>query len=332
MCVAVALPGCGGGDGNEDALVVYVAHDQVFSEQVLKAFTAETGIPVKARYDTEATKSLGLTELIKQEASNPRCDVFWNNLLLGTAELADEGLLEPYEGPSWQRVPARFKDPQGRYVGFAGRLRVWIVNTDRVPDPTPEQIVERMAASDLSRVAMAKPIFGTTLSHMTVWWNRWGGDATRERFADWRQRGLIVQGGNGTVMNLVAQGTCDFGLTDTDDYFVAVDADKPVTMLVYQLPEAEGAAILIPNTAAIVKGTQRRKWAERLVDYLASEEVELRLAKSQARQLPLGPTDPTRLPPEVAEMMPHVETAVPLTDLVSDRAATLEWLKTEHRD
>src|SRR5262252_3639724 len=44
----------------QTALVVYCAHDSIYAEQIFKSFEQETGIPVEVRYDTEATKSLGL--------------------------------------------------------------------------------------------------------------------------------------------------------------------------------------------------------------------------------------------------------------------------------
>src|SRR6185369_17457908 len=69
-------------------LVVYCAHDAEFAEAILKKFEFQTGIPVIVKYDTEATKSLGLTEQIIQDGAHPRCDVFWNNELLGTLDLA----------------------------------------------------------------------------------------------------------------------------------------------------------------------------------------------------------------------------------------------------
>src|SRR5687767_9000769 len=66
-------------NGVRNSLVVYCAHDAVFADAVISEFQQRTGIKVSPRYDTEATKSLGLTELIVREQSSPRCDVFWNN-------------------------------------------------------------------------------------------------------------------------------------------------------------------------------------------------------------------------------------------------------------
>ena len=78
---------------HRDALVVYCAHDSIYADQILHEFEQQTGISVAVRYDTEATKSGGRVELLLQEKAHPRCDVFWNNELLGTLQLADEDML-----------------------------------------------------------------------------------------------------------------------------------------------------------------------------------------------------------------------------------------------
>src|SRR5262249_52592039 len=154
----------------------YCAHDREFSEEILKEFERRTGIVLDVRYDTEATKSLGLVNQLLLEREHPQCDVFWNNELLGTCQLQQEGLLEPYRGPGFARIPERFRDELGHWVGFAARLRVYIVNTDRCAADVDE-IENRLAdAPDLTRVAIAKPLFGTTLTHYTVLRNFWGAE------------------------------------------------------------------------------------------------------------------------------------------------------------
>src|SRR5947209_1755784 len=49
---------------DRDKLVVYCAHDAVFAEAILRDFEKQSGIPVAVKFDTEATKSLGLVEQI----------------------------------------------------------------------------------------------------------------------------------------------------------------------------------------------------------------------------------------------------------------------------
>jgi hypothetical protein len=61
---------------HRESLVVYCAHDSIYADSILREFERETGISIAVRYDTEATKSLGLVELLLQEKAHPRCDVF----------------------------------------------------------------------------------------------------------------------------------------------------------------------------------------------------------------------------------------------------------------
>src|SRR5580704_16872619 len=134
--------------GKQNALVVYCAHDSVYADSILKDFEAKTGIPIVIQYDSEATKSLGLVSQLKFEKDDPHCDVFWNNELLGTVDLANEGILEPYKGGGYERIPGQYKDEQGRWTGFAARMRVWIVNKNAIP----------RGGTPVALVCQAKPI------------------------------------------------------------------------------------------------------------------------------------------------------------------------------
>src|SRR5262249_38990021 len=162
-----------------------------------------------------------------QEREHPQCDVFWNNELLGTCQLQGEAILQPYRGPGFERIPERFRDPDGFWTGFAARLRVFIVNTDR--GPADEHPIENRLANgpDLTRVAIANPLFGTTLTHYTVLWHVWGAEKLRKWHEGTRLRGIREVAGNAATKSLVADGACDFGFTDTDDFFVAKDEGKP---------------------------------------------------------------------------------------------------------
>jgi iron(III) transport system substrate-binding protein len=306
------------------SLTVYCSHDAVYSESVLRRFERETGIPVRIKFDTEATKSLGLIEQLIREKDAPRCDVFWNNELLGTMDLHERGLLEPYKGPGHARIPAAFKDADGYWTGFGARLRVWIVNTNNVDAAGLEDALR----GSLERVTVAKPLYGTTLTHYSLLWHLWGGDKLQQWHRDWRARGVKEADGNGKTKNLVAAGVCDFGWTDTDDFFVAKDERKPVTMKPVTLEN--GSTVCIPNTVSIVKGSRNIEGARKLVDYLLSAESELALANSAARQVPLGPVDEAQLHDDVRALIPWAAKGADLSGVGAARAECLAWLKREY--
>ena len=87
--------------------MVYSALDREFSEPILERFTQETRIRALPKYDLESAKTVGLTSAIIAEASRPRCDVFWNNEILNTLRLKEQGLLEVYHSPLADTYPAR---------------------------------------------------------------------------------------------------------------------------------------------------------------------------------------------------------------------------------
>lgn len=308
-------------------LVVYCAHDSIYAESILREFTRQTGIAVAARYDTEATKSLGLTELIIREKDAPRCDVFWNNELLGMLDLQERRLLQPYRGSGYARIPASFKAADGSWTGFAARARVIIANTAKI-GTTPPNLDNLLPGSDRSQIALAKPLYGTTLTHYTVLWRLWGAERVKAWHREWHEGGIREVNGNAAVKDLVAEGACVAGYTDTDDFFAAKDAGKPVAM--HPVRVDGGKTIAIPNTVAIIRGARRELQAQALVDFLLSEETEIALARSKARQIPLGDVPERRLPAEVREMRPWVREGVDLTTLGAARAECLAWLKSQY--
>ena len=309
------------------ALVVYCAHDSIYADRILKDFKERTGIPVAIRYDTEATKSLGLTELIIREKDAPRADVFWNHELLGMLDLQERRLLQPYRGPGHARIPAAYKAADGSWTGFAARARVIIANTAKI-GTTPPNLDSLLPGSDRSQIAIAKPLYGTTLTHYTVLWSLWGGERVKAWHREWHEGGIREGHGNAVVKDLVAEGACVAGFTDTDDFFAAKDAGKPVAM--HPVRVDGDRTIAIPNTVAIIRGARREQEAQALIDFLLSEETEIALARSKARQIPLGKVPERRLPAEVREMRAWVREGVDLTTLGAARAECLAWLKSEY--
>src|SRR4051794_25189876 len=100
VLAATALSGCHRSEAEQPEVVVYTALDREFSAPIFAEFTKMTGIAVRAKYDTESTKTVGLTEAIISERARPRCDLFWNNEILNTVRLERAGLLRPYHSPA----------------------------------------------------------------------------------------------------------------------------------------------------------------------------------------------------------------------------------------
>lgn len=281
-------------------VVVYTAHDKQFSEPILQAFEAETGIRVRPVYDTEAVKTVGLVNRLLAERARPRADVFWNNEILRSIQLKNEGLTAPYESPAGADIPDHLKDPEGHWTGFAARARVILVNRDILPnrEDWPRSVSDLADPAWAGRAAFAKPLFGTTNTHAAVMWTLAGPGPAREF---WTQTfdNAVMEAGNAQARDAVVAGEVAWCLTDTDDAHGAV-LDGANVAIVYPEdgPSGEGT-LYIPNTLVLIRNSPNPENGKALIDYLLSREVEGRLAASRSAQLPTRPgiPGPPRLDP-----------------------------------
>ena len=267
-------------------VVVYTSVDQVFSEPVFQRFEKETGIRVRAVYDTEETKSTGVLNRLVAEGENPQADVFWSGDPVRPFVLIDRGLVDPYLSPQAQRIPSDFKAVDGTWTGFAARARVLLVNRERLGDRAMPLSVRSLADPRWrGEAAIANPLFGTTTMHVSAWFSTWGKEAAIAFLDSLKENQVKIASSNGEVKRLVVAGEATFGLTDTDDAFVAVQSGAPVEV-VYPDQEEMGALIM-PTVVVDVHGGPNPENGRRLIDYLLSAGTESFLSESAAH-MPIG--------------------------------------------
>src|SRR6266540_4071336 len=122
----VTLAGCRGGPSREPAarpasdstVVVYSSADKEFAQLVFKAYEQKTGVKVLPLYDTEETKTAGLTARLVAEKAHPKADVFWSSDTSRALALADQGIASQYSSPEAAAIPARYKSGAGLWTGF----------------------------------------------------------------------------------------------------------------------------------------------------------------------------------------------------------------------
>jgi iron(III) transport system substrate-binding protein len=302
----VAMIGCHSEPAKPPEVIVYTALDQEFSEPIFEEFTKATGIVVRAKYDTESTKTVGLTQAILAERERPRCDLFWNNEILNTLRLEHEGLLRAYASPAAADYPASTRSPQGTWYGFAARSRVLAVNTNLVSEARrPKSIQDLIDPQWYENVGIAKPLFGTTATHAACLAAVWGEEKTQEFFKAVKRNARIM-GGNKQVAQAVASGELAFGLTDTDDALAEVANGMPVAIVYPDQAEGELGTLFIPNTLALIKGSEHPDAAQKLLDWLLSSDVERKLADGPSAQIPLrtgvAASDRVKTPEQVRPM------------------------------
>jgi len=307
-------------------VVVFTAHDRIYSEPILAEFQRRTGITVEPVYDAEAAKTTGLINRLLARRDDQECDVLWNNEPTQTASLAQAGVLEPYRSPSAARIPATYRDPQDRWTGFAARVRLFVYNTKKFPtNPPPASLATFTDPAYRGQGVIALPYYGTTFTHVGVLHQRRGAVWLKDWFTRAKDNGTAFAPGNGAACELVASGERSFGLTDTDDAHRAILEGKPIA---FAIPDAaEIGPILMPNTVALVKGAPHGAEAKQLIDYLLSADVERRLAEMDGAQIPLGEDLRDVATPWASILKDATLKGLPTEDIARSRKELIELLR-----
>lgn len=277
LLALLGLAGCGGERGPE--VVVYCAQDQVYAEPLLGEFTRSTGIRVRALFDSEAVKTVGLANRLLAEQAKPRADVYWGNEELRTRQLAAVAVFRASNG--WSTFGSRSRC----LVIHTGLVATVPAASTGMPATAPRSLVELTNAVWKGRLSLALPLFGSTATHFLVLRQQWGEAAWREWCRALLANEPFLEEGNSPVVRRVGRGEAWIGLTDTDD----VRAGQKNGLPVAALPPGPGM-LALPNTVGLVRGGPHPAEADRLAAYLLSEPVRKQLEEAGALEVssPVG--------------------------------------------
>ncbi|MBN1123477.1 MAG: extracellular solute-binding protein [Sedimentisphaerales bacterium] len=286
--VLFSINGCGKGDETKaHEVVLYCSVDQNIAEPIIAVFEKETGVKVLARYDTEASKTVGLVQKIRAEAARPVADVFWSSEIFYTIQLADEGLLASYKSDTTEKWPAVFKDAQQQWFGLALRGRVIGYHTERVSDEeAPKSLEDLLDPKWKDRIVIANPDRGTTGGDVASWFVEYGPEKATTLLKNLASNGIRVVEGNSTAVRMVANGQADLCLTDTDDVYAIQRNGGKVALM--PLDRNSKGTLAIPNTCAVLKGAPHPATASMLVEFLLVGSAERMLLESDSHNWPVG--------------------------------------------
>lgn len=246
---------------SKPSVVIYAAQDQVYAEPILKEFERQTGIKVRAIYDSEATKTVAIANRLLAERSHPQCDVYWGNEELRTRQLAARNV---------------FRETNG-LVAFGYRSRRIAVSATTNLTLTPTSLLDLTNAAFRGQIALAYPLFGSTATHLMALRQHWGA----AEFESWC-RALVankpfIVDGNSVSARMAGNGQVSVALTDSDDIAAEIREGGKLASL-----PLNAESLLLPNTVAVIRGAPNPTAAQRLFEYLQSRVVTEKLVKAGA--------------------------------------------------
>lgn len=246
----------------ETEVIAYCAQDQEYAEPIFQDFEKATGIKVRAVYDNEAVKTVGLANRLLAERGHPECDVFWGNEEMRTRQLAAHGV---------------FRETNG-WTAFGYRSRRVVINTNHLSAAeAPHSLLELTNAIWRGKVAFAYPQFGTTATHFHALRQLWGDAHWQAWCRALEANKPFLVDGNSVVVKFVGQGEAWIGLTDSDDIAGGQREGLPIIAL-----PMTAETLLIPNTIGITRGAPHPHAAQKLFDYLRTRRVVERLIAARA--------------------------------------------------
>jgi len=300
---------------------LYTARHYASDAVIYEAFTCATGIRVQ-KIEVPADQLLARLQA-EGDASPADVVVIQDAGAMGQA--ANAGYIVPFQDAVIdQRVPAQWRDPQGRWFGIARRARIVAYDTRRV---RPEEITDY---ADLASPRFHGQVCVQTsdavynLSLMSALIDRWGS----ERALAWA-RGIVAnmarppQGSDSDQIKAVAAGQCQVAITN-HYYFLRLAesedaADRAVVehvALAFPQIAGQGSHFNLSG-AGLGAHAPNRENAIRFLEFLTGPEAQRTFA-TETNEFPT--TTEAQMPDDVAAYSHHAADPLPLPAYAEHRA------------
>lgn len=266
---------------------------------VLKEFSEKTG--VQAPSDP---KNSGQTlAALEAESAAPQADTAYYGIVFGI-EAAEKGLVEAYQPPGFDEIPAALKNAEGEWMAVHEGAIAFLVNTDElgntpVPqcwsDLTAEEYAGKVGFLDPTQAAVGYSV--STAANLSLGGTLENWDPGIEYLAELNNNGLILPAQTATAM--VQQGEIPILIdADFNGYKLKNIDQAPIEVVI----PCEGS-ISVPYVMSLVKDAPRPEAGKALIDFVLSDEGQQRFAESFLRPIRAIEIDPD----VAAQMLPDSE-------------------------
>jgi iron(III) transport system substrate-binding protein len=271
LALALLVAGCGGDDGGSESgatLTIYSGREEEIVEPLFEQFEKSTGTKLEVRYGDSAELAATLAE----EGDNSPADVFFAQDAGALGAVAEEGRLAELPDDLLGRVDDSYRDPQGRWVGTSGRVRVIAYNTDEVREgELPDTIAGFTDARWKGKLGVP-PTNASFQAFVTAYRLAESEEAARNWLEDIKKNDPKFYEKNSQVVEAVAAGEIDAGFVN--HYYVGLwkeeQLDAPVEN--HFLRAGDPGALVNVAGVGVVDGTDDEDAAREFVDFLLSEE------------------------------------------------------------
>lgn len=285
---------CSSSDDDATTVTIYSGRTENLIGPILEEFEADTGIEVSVNYGESADLAL----LISEEGDKTPANVFLSQSLGAVEFLDQQELLVPMSTEILNLVPAEVRDDQGHWIGFSGRQRVLVYNSDLVDSADLPSSVFDLTDERWNGQLGVAPSNGSFQDFVTAMRGNVGDDQTSEWLEGLADNEVQAYPNNNSIVAAVGRGEIEVGLVNHyyNYRFLAEEPDHPG--LNHQFNADDPGSLLIMTGAALVAGSEGNEAAEELITWLLGDSAQ-RFFANETFEYPLatGAEPAADLPP-----------------------------------
>jgi iron(III) transport system substrate-binding protein len=257
--------------GGSADVVVYNGRSQYGDEQAFARFEEQTGLDVELRGGTAPE----LFERLRREGDETDADLLVTTDLANLWRAKEAGLLAPVTTPALEgNVAPELHDPDGSWWGLSTRIRTPMRSTERVPEDAVTSYADLGDPRFRGRLCLRTSNNEYNQSFVADRIAKHGEAETEALLRSWMANEPRILGSDVDVLEAIAGGSCDVGLTN-HYYLGRILADDPDFPVAPAWPDQDGeGAHTNLSGVGLVRGAEHREAAVRLMEFLTSEEAQ----------------------------------------------------------
>ena len=257
---------------NADEVVVYSARKEHLIKPLFDRYTQQTGVEI--RYITD--KAGPLLQRLKAEGRRTPADMLITVDAGNLWHAAENGVLAAVDSPVLNaNIPAKLRDPQGRWFGLSERARTIVYSSERVK-PGELTTYEDLAGPQWKgRLCLrtSKKVYNQSLVATLI--ARHGEERAEQIVGGWVANLAAAPFSNDTkTMQAVLAGQCDVAIVNTY-YFGRLQKQDPDVKLALFWPNQDSSGVHINvSGAGVTTHAKHPEAARRLLEWLSSEAAQ----------------------------------------------------------
>lgn len=279
-----------GSAGNE--LVVYSGRNEKLIGGLIQQFQKETGTPVKVRYGDTAE----LAATLQEEGKNSPADVFFAQDAGALGAIQKAGMTAPLPDIILNKVDARFRSPEGRWVGTSGRVRTVDYNTNLVKaSELPDTILGFTDPKWKGKIGWA-PTNGSFQAFVTGLRVEQGEEEAKKWLEGIKANNPKTFPNNVSIIEALSRGEIAVGFVN-HYYLEGFKKQNPQAPIAHHFVQGVGSLVNVAGLA-VLNNAKRPELAQKFVDFMLNQEAQQYFA-TRTNEYPLvqGVSSPSGLQP-----------------------------------